>query len=150
MKTKEEDGKLVRRDLNVVKKSFNTYTYIGVEGFKKEAAYQLKSQKHLIPFMLQTTGKRSKEIAHILGVLPPSLSRTIERQSLRFEQFCKIYNHCTGEDFKTGVDFIDEMSGVYDALTLNQVVEILEKDEIPFVVQFGSYIFKLISNQKSK
>ena len=73
--------------------------------------------------------------------------KTSERENLDYQDFLKIYKIATKKEYLTGLDFIDDLNGLY-TLKLNQVVDLLEAEETPFVIGCGAYLYRLTNKNK--
>ena len=109
----------------------------------KKLRLKPKNQKDIVHFLVKINEMSLANVAENLGKSQPSLFKTLQRENLSYSEFLTIYNMVTSEHFETGVDFIDDLNGLYK-LQLKQVVELLEAEEKPFIVKCGSYVCKLI------
>ena len=140
MKKTTTKSKFLRAD-------FTTYEVETSGGKVKKLELQAKNQKDIIHFFIKINGYSLGAIAEQLQKSQTSLFRTLERENLDYQDFLKIYEIATGKEYLTGLDVIDDLNGLY-TLKLNQVVNLLEAEETPFVIGCGAYLYRLTNKNK--
>jgi hypothetical protein len=138
--------KFDRRNKNLTRVSLESYTLKDQKGVQREFPLEGKSQKDVTQFLVKVNGKSIRQAAIHLDKKQQNLFTTLERDNLSFEAFLQIYKFATGEAFKTGFDFIDDLSGLYH-LKVKDVVNILEEENLPFVVKCGSYYYRVLNKK---
>lgn len=121
------------------------YVVIDKNGKHKYFPLKGKSQKDVVQFLIKINGKTQRQTALHLGKLQHNFLKTLERENLSYEAFIQIYKFATGEEFKTGFDFWDDLNGLYH-LKVKDVVNLLHEEEVPFVVRCGSYFYKIVNS----
>ncbi len=135
MKKFSKKSKFLRAD-------FKSYEVKTSSGKIKKLELQAKNQKDIIHFFIKINGYGLGTIAEQLGKSQTSLFRTLERENLDYQDFLSIYKIATKKEYLTGLDFIDDLNGLY-TLKLNQVVDLLEAEESPFLIDCGAYLYRL-------
>jgi len=92
---------------------FKSYEVKTSSGKIKKLELQAKNQKDIIHFFIKINGYGLGTIAEQLGKSQTSLFRTLERENLDYQDFLKIYKIATGKEYLTGLDFIDDLNGLY-------------------------------------
>lgn len=139
--------KFDRRNSPLIRVSLDSYT-IDHNGKHKEFPLEEKNHKDLIQFLVKVNDKSISKAADHIGKFQQNLFKTLEREKLTFIDFIKIYKFSTGNDFKTGFDFVDNLKGI-TSLMLWQVVDLLQAEGLPLAVKCGSTYYKFV-NTKNK
>jgi len=133
------------RESELVSFSMDKYTLSDKNGELKTFNLEGKSQKDVIQFLIKINGKTQRETAQHLEKIQHVLLKTLIRENLSYEAFVQIYKFATGEDFKTGFDFWDDLNGLYH-LKVKDVVNLLHEENMPFIVRCGSYFYKIVNS----
>lgn len=139
--------KFDRRNSPLIRVSFDKYI-IKHEGKQKEFELEAKNHKDLIQFLVKINDKSISKAAAHLGKFQQNLFKTLEREKLTFVEFVEVYKFATGEDFKTGFDFVDDLKGI-NSLMLWQVVDLLKAEGLPLAVKCGSTYYKFINTKNA-
>jgi len=133
------------RQNELLRVTMEEYVVKDKDGKHKYFPLKGKSQKDVVQFLIKINGKTQRQAALHLGKIQHNFLKTLERENLSYESFLQIYKFATGEDFKTGFDFWDDLNGLYH-LKVKDVVNLLHEEEVPFVVRCGSYFYKIVNS----
>ena len=139
--------KFDRKNVSLVRVSMENYTIKGKDDKHKVFKLETKSQKDVVRFLVKVNSKSIRKAALHLEKKQQNLFKTLERENLDFDTFLQVYEFSTGESFKTGFDFIDDLSGLYH-LKVKDVVNLLEEEGLPFVVKCGSTYLRIVNTEK--
>jgi len=136
--------KFDRRNSSLIRVSMDKYTLKGEDERHKDYKLEAKNQKDVVQFLVKINGKSIRQAAVYLKKKQQNLFMTLERENLDFDTFLQVYEFATGEAFKTGFDFIDDLSGLYK-LKVKDVVNLLQEEGLPFAVKCGSTYLRIIN-----
>jgi hypothetical protein len=138
----------VVRKRKIVEFHNDNYTYLDENNQEKTGCYIEATQREVVLMLAKSNGKSIESMANLFGKFKQALSTTLLRDNIDYDEFCKIYEFCTGELFSSRCEFIDLSEGVYDTLKLKEIVEIFRIDKIPFIVSFGGYNYKIVASDR--
>ena len=91
------------------------------------------NQKVAIYKMAKSRNININELSECLNVTASSFAKTLNRNNLLFNQFCKIFKYINGKDYDSGNTHFNQLRTV-EGITLNQFIDVMSEDGKKVVV----------------